>query len=171
MVPFGERLRSIALRGVPVAEFNEAGVMSCGRLDFCVRTRGVGEGLRSTAGDLGGTAGGSSLSSCSWKLLVSTFKVGFGVAPGLRMGDSDLAVTRGVSEIGNWVVCWACTGEGPVTQAIIASPNGPALQLVPGALQDLSWPKASWESFRIGGLPGIVARGHLVTGIKVRTSL
>jgi len=47
-----------------------------------------------------------------------------------------------------------------VTQAMRASPNGPALQLVPGTLLDLSWPKASVEALRSGGLPGMVAGGH-----------
>src|SRR5690349_19241273 len=39
----------------------------------------------------------------------------------------------------------------------MASPKGPARQLVPGALHDLSWPKASWDICRRGGRPGMVA--------------
>lgn len=47
--------------------------------------------------------------------------------------------------------------DGPVTHDINASPKGPVLQFVPGALLDRSWPKVSVEALRIGGRPGIVA--------------
>jgi hypothetical protein len=36
------------------------------------------------------------------------------------------------------VACCFKTGEGPVTQETMASPKGLTLQLVPGALHDLS---------------------------------
>lgn len=39
----------------------------------------------------------------------------------------------------------------------MASPKGPVRQFVPGALQDLSCPKVSCDSWRRGGLPGMVA--------------
>jgi hypothetical protein len=63
MLPLGERLRSIALKGVLPPEVVDAGVVSCGRLAFEFRMRGAGDVLRSTAGDLGGTCGRRSLSS------------------------------------------------------------------------------------------------------------
>lgn len=90
-------------------------------------------------------------------LAVSTLSVGLGVAPGLSIGDSGFPETLSNSEEDCGMACWVCTGEGPVTHAIIASPNGPFLQFVPGALQDLSWPNTSFDSLRSGGLPGIVA--------------
>lgn len=141
MVPFGDRRRSKALRGVAPPDVIDAGVMSCGLLDFELRTKGAGEPFRSTAGDLGGTCGGSSR-SC-WIFTVSTFSAGFGLAPGLMIGDNGLPGILSISEERGGVLCCVRTGEGPVTQAIIASPNGPDLQLEPGALQDLSCPKAS----------------------------
>jgi hypothetical protein len=155
MLPFGDLRRSIALNGVPPPEVIDASVVSCGLLALEFMTSGTGEPLRSTAGDFGGTCGGSSLSTS--KLAVSTFNKGFGVAPGLRIGDNGLPGILSNSEKRGALAWWVFTGEGPVTQAIIASPNGPALQFVPGALQDLSCPKVSYESFRRGGLPGIVA--------------
>jgi len=151
----GDRRVSAALRGVFPPDVMEAGVMSCVLLAFELSTRGVGEPLRSTVGDFGGTCGGSS--SSPPKLVVSTFRSGLGLVIGLIMGDNGFAVAFGVSEKAGVVCCEELPGEGPVTQETIASPNGPARQLVPGALQDLSWPKASCDSWRSGGLPGIVA--------------
>lgn len=55
-------------------------------------------------------------------------------------------------------------------QEIIASPNGPVLQAVPGALLDLSWPNASYEGLRRGGLPGIVAMNMSVTKGNINSS-
>jgi hypothetical protein len=156
MLSLGDLRRSNALNGVPPPEVVDAGVVSWGLLAFEAKISGAGEPLRSTKGDLGGTCGGSSKSSM--KLAVSTFNKGFGVAPGLSIGDNGLPGTLSRSEEKGAVLCWTSPGEGPVTQAIMASPKGPALQFVPGALQDLSWPKTSYESFRSGGLPGIVAR-------------
>jgi hypothetical protein len=70
---------------------------------------------------------------------VSTLNSGFGLAMGLMMGESGLAEILGVSEhIAGVVCCDSRPGEGPVTQETMASPNGPARQFVPGALQDLS---------------------------------
>jgi hypothetical protein len=63
MLPLGDRRRSIALNGVLPPEVIDAGVVSCGRLAFEFRMRGVGDGLRSATGDLGGTCGRSSVSS------------------------------------------------------------------------------------------------------------
>jgi hypothetical protein len=141
MLPLGDLRRSNALDGVPPPEVIVAGVVSWGLLALEVRISGAGEPLRSTEGDLGGTCGGNSRSPL--KLAVSTFNKGFGVAPGLRIGDNGLPGTLSRSEELGVVPCWTSTGEGPVTQAIMASPKGPALQFVPGALHDLSWPKAS----------------------------
>lgn len=45
----------------------------------------------------------------------------------------------------------------------MASPNGPALQLVPGALQDLSWPKVSCDRFLRGGRPGMVGESTAIS--------
>ena len=92
-----------------------------------------------------------------------TFSVGFEVKPGLRIGDSGLPkVTDGsnrldCSGLGGARLCSSSAGEGPVTRDMSASPNGPARQFVPGALLDLSWPKASVEFLRKGGRPGMVA--------------
>jgi hypothetical protein len=95
------------------------------------------------------------------KLAVSTLNSGFGLPMGLRMGDSGFAEALGVSEDMPGVDCCdSRPGEGPVTQDTMASPNGPTRQFVPGALVDLSWPKFSCESWRRGGLPGIVAREY-----------
>lgn len=87
MTPLGDRRSSDALWGLTPPDDMDAGVMSCVLLDFEWRTRGAGEPLRSRAGDLGGTCGGSS------KLVVSTLSKGFGVAPGLRIGDKGFPVT------------------------------------------------------------------------------
>lgn len=162
---FGERLESTALEGeVPLGVVIEAGVISCVLLDLEWSLRGLGDGLRSVSGDFGGTSGGSSIPSRM--LFVSTFSAGFAFTPGLRMGDSGFPralgtsnlLILGVSAVAGGVVCSVGTGEGPVTQDMRASPNGPVLQLVPGALLDLSWPKASVEAFACrGGRPGIVA--------------
>jgi hypothetical protein len=143
---------------VTLPDVIDAGVMSCGLLDFGLRTNGAGEPLRSSDGDFGGTCGGSSRSSAT--LEVSSFNIGlillFGLAPGLRIGDKGLlGILSDSGEKRRSFSC--CIGDGPVTQAINASPKGPALQLVPGALHDLSCPKASYDSFLRGGLPGIVA--------------
>jgi hypothetical protein len=141
---FGDRRMSIALRGVFPPEVMDAGVMSCVLLAFEFSMRGAGEPLRSTAGDFGGTCGG--ISESPVKLAVSTFSSGFGLVMGLIIGDSGFVAVLGVSEIAG-VFCWeSLTGEGPVTQDTMASPNGPARQFVPGALQDLSWPKVSCDS-------------------------
>lgn len=141
-----------------------AGVVSCDRLDFVLSLSGLGEPLRSAAGDLGGTSGGYSASS--WMTSVSTFRVGFRETPGLRIGDSGFPKVAGASErLGcsdreGAKTDSSCAGEGPVTQEIRASPNGPALQFVPGALLDLSWPKTSVDALRRGGRPGMVAVSH-----------
>lgn len=104
---------------------------------------GAGDPLRDAEGDLGGTSGGISIPSRT--LLVSTFKAGF--TPGLKIGDSGFPTGAETSILliakvsigsGTYVCCCNCIYVGPVTQAIRASPNGPALQLVPGALLDLS---------------------------------
>lgn len=167
---FGERRVSIALCGVVPPVVIVAGVASWVLLDFEASRRGagepllkgVGEPLRETEGDFGGTSGG--ISTPSSILLVSTFKAGF--TPGLKIGDrgfprgvevSTMLMTEVSIESGKYVCCCDGIYVGPVTQAIRASPNGPALQLVPGALLDLSWPKASVDALRRGGLPGIVA--------------
>lgn len=55
MPPFGDRRRSIALKGVTPPEPVDAGVASCVLLAFEFRTNGAGEPLRSAAGDFGGT--------------------------------------------------------------------------------------------------------------------
>ena len=154
IVVLGDRL-STTLNGVTPLDVIDAGVKSCVLLAFEFSTRGAGEPLRSTAGDLGGTCGGNSISP--GKLAVSTFSNGFGLAMGLMIGDNGFPGALSVSEEIGEVVCWDRTGEGPVTQETIASPKGPALQFVPGALHDLSWPKVSCDSWRRGGLPGIVA--------------
>ena len=139
---FGDRRKSSALCGVLPPDVTEAGVVNCGRLDLEWRVRGAGEPLRSTLGDLGGTSGGSS--TLSRILVVSTFKDGFTL--GLRIGDNGLPIGAAGSSL---PVCTmseepgdiprsATMCMGPVTQAIIASPNGPVLQLVPGALLERS---------------------------------
>lgn len=133
-VAFGERLSS-ALSGVFPPDVKEAGVMSCVLLAFELRTRGAGEPFRSTAGDFGGTCGGS---PSPGKLAVSTFNSGLGLAIGLRIGDSGFPAIFEVSEEIGAVGGWVRTGEGPVTQDTIASPKGPTFQFVPGALHDLS---------------------------------
>ena len=62
-----------------------------------------------------------------------------------------------------------------MTQDIIASPKGPFLQFVPGALLDRSWPKASVDALRRGGLPGMVAekgqQAHRLDGRIVLTGV
>lgn len=122
---FGERLMSEALTGVAPPDAACAGVVSGVLLDLELSFRGAGEPLRSMAGDLGGTWGGDE------ELTVSTFKEGF--APGLRIGESGRpAALFDSREVG--VACCTRTGDGPVTQETIASPNGQALQFVPGAL-------------------------------------
>lgn len=83
----------------------DAGVMSCGRLDLEVRTRGAGEAFRSIAGDFGGTWGGNSR-SCT-KVAVLTFSAGFGLALGLRMGDNGLVDVGIISEVRGGVFCCA----------------------------------------------------------------
>lgn len=160
MLLFGDRRWwSMALSGVAPPELIDAGVASCGLLTFEVKTSGAGEHLRSASGDFGGTRGG--ISGSSRMPPVSSLSKGLGVAPGLRIGDSGLPQTLGGSEQGGKLQYWVCTGEGPVTQAIMASPNGPDRQFVPGALQERSWPKASYEGLRRGGLPGMVAEKPL----------
>lgn len=163
MCVFGDRRDSSALVGVVPLGVMVAADMSWVLLDLGLSLRGLGEPLRSASGDLGGTSGGSSLASRM--LPVSTFNEGFELTPGLRIGDNGFPKALGVSillllvesEVMGGVICSDGTGEGPVTQDIRASPNGPVLQLVPGALLDLSWPKASVEAFLRGGRPGIVA--------------
>ena len=159
---FGERRASIALSGVTPPELMDPGVISCVLLDLELRISGAGEPLRSVAGDLGGTSGG--LSRPSSALVVSTFNAGLGLTLGLRMGDKGFPTGAEASSfvIGIFVELREtpssdCIYEGPVTQDIRASPKGPALQLVPGALLDLSWPKTSVEALRRGGRPGMVA--------------
>jgi hypothetical protein len=157
----GDRRFSKALMGVMPPGVAFAGVVSCDRLDFVLSLRGLGEPLRSAAGDLGGTSGRDSTSS--WMTSVSTFKAGFDMTPGLRIGDSGFPkVTDGSKRLGcsgeeKKKECSSCAGEGPVTQDIRASPKGPALQFGPGALLDRSWPKTSVDAFRRGGRPGMVA--------------
>ena len=115
----------------------EAGVVSCGRLDLVFSLRGLGEPLRSAAGDFGGTWGGNSPSS--WITSVSTLRAGLADTPGLRIGDRGFpkeALT--CSEVGRVAAGSGWAGEGPVTHDIKASPNGPFLQFVPGALLDRS---------------------------------
>jgi hypothetical protein len=148
---FGDRRVSIALCGVMPPDVIEAGFMSWVLLGFEVSRRGAGEpllkgagdSLRDAEGDFGGTSGG--ISTPSRILLVSTFKAGF--TPGLNIGDngfptgaetSILLVGKVSIDSGKYVCCCNCISVGPVTQAMRASPNGPALQLVPGALLDLS---------------------------------
>lgn len=111
--------------GVNPPEAVDAGVCNCDLLVLEVSFKGAGEPLRSSVGDLGGTSGG---------FTVSTLRVG--LAPGLKIGDSCRPARLGDSCIG-FASC-ATMGDGPVMQEIIASPNGPALQAVPGALLDLS---------------------------------
>lgn len=118
---FGERRKSDALTGVGPPDVADAGVLSCDLLDLELSLSGVGDPLRSIVGDLGGTSGGDG------GLAVSTLRDGF--APGLSIGDSGLVVGD--------TSCFK-RGEGPVMQEIIASPNGPDLHAVPGALFDLS---------------------------------
>ena len=97
-------------------------------------------------------------------LAVSTFSRGLGVAPGLRIGDSGLPVPLRISDEGEALFGCDDAAEGPVTQIIMASPKGPVLQFEPGALHDRSWPKASYDCLRRGGLPGMVARDWLGIG-------
>jgi hypothetical protein len=157
----GDRRFSGAPTGVMPQGVAVAGVVSCDRLDFVLSLRGLGEPLRSVAGDLGGTSGRDSTSS--WMTSVSSFKVGLDMTPGLRIGDSgfpkvtDGSKRPGCSDEERKKECSSCAAEGPVTQDIKASPKGPAFQFVPGALLDLSWPKTSMDGFRRGGRPGMVA--------------
>lgn len=165
---FGERRVSKALSGVFPPDGSDAGVINCEDrfddnwvlLDFECKTSGAGDPLRSRAGDFGGTCGGISMPSRM--LLVSTFNAGLTL--GLKIGDRGFPTG---AEASSTIMLETSVGpdasgsdamyEGPVTQAMRASPNGPVLQPVPGALLDLSWPKVSAEGFRRGGLPGIVA--------------
>ena len=136
---FGDRLGSEALSGVWPPDETGVSVDLLGReLSFA----GDGEPLRSTEEGLGGTRGGSS--KWSGTLVVSSFNtVVLGLTPGLMMGDSGRPVLLGWSDPKGDAMCGAKTGEGPVTHDIIASPKGPDLQFVPGALKDRSWPKDS----------------------------
>jgi hypothetical protein len=135
--------------------------MSCVLLDFGFNLGGLGEPLRS-AGDLGGTSGRCSGASLT---AVSTFSAGFVVTPGLRMGDKGLPNVLGASGLvkkaGARRVFGLCsggaTGAGPSMQDIRALPKGSALQFVPGALLDRSWPNASAVALFRAGRPGIVA--------------
>ena len=139
---FGERRKSIALWGVLPPDVIEAGVINCGRLDLELKVRGAGESLLPKAGDFGGTSGGISMPSRM--VVVSTFNEGFTL--GLRMGESGLPIGAEASSLTVWMMsedpgkmlCSEAKCDGPVTQDIRASPNGPALQLVPGALLDRS---------------------------------
>jgi hypothetical protein len=132
----GDRLGSEALSGVWPPD--EIGV----RVDLLgleLSLAGDGEPLRSTEGDLGGTRGGSS--KWSGTLMVSSLNtVVLGLTPGLMMGERGLPVLLGWSDPKGDGACGAKTGEGPVTHDIIASPKGPDLQFVPGALKERSWP-------------------------------
>lgn len=70
---------------------------------------------------------------------MSTLRVGLADTPGLRIGDRGFPKEAlACSEIGGVVDVSAWAGEGPVTHDIKASPNGPFLQFVPGALLDRS---------------------------------
>lgn len=135
-MPFGERRLSLALMGVKPPECPDAGVRSCVLLDLRLSTRGPGESLRSQAGDLGGTSGGNSWSSL--ELTVLTLSTGFGVAVGLRIGESGFPEPLSTSEDMGGVGDCFCTGDGPVTHETMASPKGPDRQFVPGALHDRS---------------------------------
>jgi hypothetical protein len=86
---FGERLTSIALDEIALPAVADAGVVSGVLLVFELSLRGAGDPLRSIAGDLGGTWGGST------GLVVFNFSGGF--APGLRIGDNGLPVVLGDS--------------------------------------------------------------------------
>jgi hypothetical protein len=138
----GERRKSIALWGVLPPDVIEAGVINCGRLVLELSVRGAGESLLSKAGDFGGTSGG--ISTPSRMVLVSTFNEGLTL--GLRMGDNGLPIGAEASSLKVWLMsdepgeelCSEAICDGPVTQDIRASPKGPALQLVPGALLDRS---------------------------------
>jgi hypothetical protein len=132
----GDRRASTALSGVFPPDVREAGVISCVLLALELNIKGAGEPLRSVFGDLGGTLGGSSKSM--EKPAVSTFNSGFGLDIGLMMGDSGFPEAFGVSADMKKFICWDWFAEGPVTQETMASPNGPAFQLVPGTLHDLS---------------------------------
>jgi hypothetical protein len=125
---FGDRLISAALTGVTPPDTADPGVTSAVLLDLELSLRGAGEPLRSMAGDLGGTSGGAV------ELAVSTLRDGF--APGLKIGESGLPLLLSLRDVG--VACCVRTGDGPVMQEIIASPKGPDLQAVPGALLDRS---------------------------------
>lgn len=98
MMLLGDRLRSTELEGVilPDIDVMDVDVVSWGLLGLVARTRGVGEGLRSTTGDFGGTAGGFSELAV---VLVSSLRTGLGVAPGLRIGDSGLPGAVYTSEV------------------------------------------------------------------------
>lgn len=76
---FGERRTSDAPRGVTPPDEADAGVASSVLLDLELSWRGAGDPLRSMAGDLGGTSGGSAEST--------VFNFNDGLAPGLRIGD------------------------------------------------------------------------------------
>ena len=149
---FGDRLESSELLdGFPVDV--KTFVRSCVLLDLVVSLRGLGDALRSVAGDLGGTSGGFLsllllllllLLLILGAVLVSRVKVGFWLTPGLRMGESGFPKELGASNLEEAIEGSADSGvfwpddDGPVTQAIRASPKGLLLQFVPGALLDLS---------------------------------
>jgi hypothetical protein len=90
---FGERLLSNILGGDIPPEWRVDGVVSCDLLDFGLSLGGLGELLRSV-GDFGGTSGGHSSGSIT---SVSTFKAGFMLTPGLRIGDNGLPRVLGGS--------------------------------------------------------------------------
>jgi hypothetical protein len=76
---------------------------------------------------------------------VSTVKAGLPLMPELRIGDNGFPMGRGevsilmLSEDSRVSTDTSgVDGDGPVTQDIRTSPNGPVLQFVPGALLDLS---------------------------------
>lgn len=174
--PLGDRRASMALTGV--ADASEDGVISCDLLALGL-SFGPGDPFLSIEGDLGGTSGGSSNPSRALGP-VSNLRAGLlpGV-PGLRMGESGLPRSvlelsvLGTSRPGDGVtVPWlsVCRYDGPVTQETMASPNGPTLQLVPGALLDRSWPNVVSEvALRSGGLPGMVAAGgSAIAGLSLQ---
>jgi hypothetical protein len=168
--PLGDRRASMALTGV--ADVSGEGVMSCDLLALGL-SFGPGDPLLSMEGDLGGTSGRSSNPSRTLGP-VSNLSAGLlpGV-PGLRIGESGLpsrvfiVSVFGTSRPGDDdMAAWlsVCRYDGPVTQETIASPNGPTLQLVPGALLDRSWPKVvSDVALRSGGLPGMVGESMAVS--------
>ncbi len=124
VAPFDGRLASAVLQGAGPLDVTDGGVVACDLLVLELNTRGVGEAFRSPAGDLGGTCGGSL--ELFWELVVSTLSAGLGDDPALKIGDNCFPEGTSVSD--------GVAVEGPVTHAIMASPNGPALQLVPGEL-------------------------------------